>query len=218
MRICIQRLLLWQGLIERMADRGLSAEEQRGLFGELTTLQSFLLPLIGPDAAVTAWVGPDGANQDFVAGGVGVEVKATIMKMPVRLRISNERQLDETGLAALLLCHVSLVPTLGRGKTLPMIVETLRATLAASPVASREFEVKLVRAGYIHSEREQYDSTGYSISGTDYYHVREGFPRLIGAAIPGGVGDVSYSVAVDMIASYAIDPDQAALIVSQDHG
>lgn len=199
---CMERLTLWQGLIERVPEDGLSAEAQRGLFGELTILTELMIPALGKMEAVSSWAGPTGARHDFITKAIGVEVKTTISKAPVRLRISNELQLDDTGLDALFVAHVRLLPMTSRRMTLPSLIEELRKRLDDTPTALAAFEQRLVLAGYLDTDRERYGSVGYVVSGMDYYRVEDEFPRLIKGNLPLGVGDVTYSIPVDMLGAY----------------
>lgn len=199
---CMERLTLWQGLIERLPEDGLGAEAQRGLFGELTILAELMIPTLGNMGAISSWVGPTGARHDFTAKAVGMEVKTTISKAPVRLRISNELQLDDFGLDALFVGHVRLLPMTSHRMTLPALVEELRKRLDAQSPTLGEFEQKLVLAGYLDADRERYASVGYVVSGMDYYRVEGEFPRLIKGNLPPGVGDVTYSIPVDMLGAY----------------
>lgn len=54
----------------------LSAEEQKGLIGELLVLERYLIPLFGPADATSAWVGPTGSPKDFECGRTAIEAKA----------------------------------------------------------------------------------------------------------------------------------------------
>ena len=199
---CMERLNLWQGLIERLPEDGLGAEAQRGLFGELTVLAELMIPALGKLEAISSWAGPTGARHDFIAKAVGIEVKTTISKAPVRLRISNELQLDDTGLDALFVGHVRLLPMTSHRMTLLALVEELRKRLGDTSAALAGFDQKLVLAGYLDADRERYGSAGYVVSGMDYYRVENGFPRLIKQNLPSGAGEVTYSIPVDMLGAY----------------
>ena len=88
LRLCIDRLSMWQGLFERVPPEGLSEEAQRGLFGELLILENFCLAKLRTLGAVTSWAGPDAAHQDFKIGDAAIEVKTTLAKRHARLSIA----------------------------------------------------------------------------------------------------------------------------------
>jgi Putative PD-(D/E)XK family member, (DUF4420) len=110
------------------------------------------------------------------------------------LRISSERQLDETGADALYLAHLSIDARQGGGETLPEAVEAIRA-LARGGNAEGPLEDRLGNAGYLDIHASRY-TTGYTLRRLSLYRVEEGFPRIVERDLADGVGDVRYSVAV----------------------
>jgi hypothetical protein len=101
------RLRRWQQFLTT-AREAMSIEAQRGLWGELHVLRTHLLPALDPAATVAGWKASAAAHQDFQFSGGAVEVKTTAAKQPQSVRITSERQLDDTGVGALFL-HVVVV-------------------------------------------------------------------------------------------------------------
>jgi Putative PD-(D/E)XK family member, (DUF4420) len=196
------RVRRWQSFL-RETSTGLSPERQRGLFGELFFLRRVLLGSVPAPAAVGAWVGPNGAPQDFAFGEVAVEVKTTAGAQPQLLRITSERQLDTTALKHLALFHLSLDARDGAGQSLPDLVAETRKALQ-DPASADIFEDRLFTAGYLDAQAVQY-RTGYTVREAAIFLVGEGFPRLVEADCPAGVGDVAYSVAVSALTPFAVD-------------
>jgi hypothetical protein len=86
-------------------------------------------------SAVAGWKGPQGAHQDFQYPGAWIEVKTTLAKQPQTVRITSERQLDDTNGPALFL-HVLVLETHEGGTaTLPALVGQVRTALCAWPTA-----------------------------------------------------------------------------------
>ena len=86
-----------------MRDKKLSREKQQGLFAEL----KFLLKLISSTQisnhnAVESWKGGEN-HHDFQFKNRVVEVKSTTSKEPKKVKISNEKQLNDTDLDCLML-------------------------------------------------------------------------------------------------------------------
>jgi hypothetical protein len=190
----IARLRRWQRLLQRLPPEGLSPESQRGLYCELWTLQQIVAPEIGDEAAVEAWTGPEPALHDFQHPRAALEVKSTAGAQHQVLRISSERQLDDTGTDALYLIHVSIDVRLGAGETLPKIVASARQAVAGTPAEAR-LEERLHDAGYLDVHAQRYPSS-YTQRRVAAYRVVDGFPRIVEADLADGVGDVRYSVAV----------------------
>jgi len=201
------RVRRWQSFL-RETGTGLSPERQRGLFGELYFLRRVLLGSAPAATAVAAWVGPDGSPQDFAFGAAAVEVKTTAGAQPQLLRITSERQLDTTALNHLALFHLSVDARDGAGQTLPDLVAETRRALR-DPAAADRFEDRLFTAGYLDAQAVQYRA-GYTVRQAAIFLVAEGFPRLVEADCPPGVGDVSYCVAVSALTPFAVET--AALI------
>lgn len=205
LRRCLDRLSMWQGLFERISPEGLSIERQRGLFGELLVLEQLFLERLDPLAAVTAWCGSNAAHQDFLRGGLGVEVKASLAKRHARIQISNEKQLDERPHDRLILANVRLEESEGHGRSLPELVESLRRQLATDEQAARLFDEKLMDGDYLDVHAPLYEAHRYWPASIRYFHVEGEFPRLTEANLPPGVGDIGYSIIADDLGRWEID-------------
>jgi hypothetical protein len=203
----------WQRFLTA-SGQGLDAAAQRGLWGELHFLGAGLVPTLGADEAVAAWTGPRGAHQDFQAAAVWVEVKTTLAKQPQAVRITSERQLDETHAPALFL-HVLALESQEHGRdTLPARVAILRDALSTSAGAREAFEDSLLAVGYLDRDAARYATPGYSVRRADTYRVKDGFPRIVEAGLPAGVGAVAYDLGLAACAGFAVTPEafHAALI------
>lgn len=189
------RLRRWQRLLAQLSTEGLSGERQRGLYAELWLLRHHLLESVGSEESVRGWTGPEAASHDFELAHAAVEVKSTAGKQHQVLRMASERQLDDTGVAALYLFHLSLDARQGEGETLVEAVTAVRGELAATPVATL-FEERLLATGYAAAHEPRYRRTAYTVRERNFFHIQEEFPRITEADLPPGVGDVRYSVAV----------------------
>lgn len=190
----IARLGRWQRLLARLPVEGLGSDAQCGLYAELWTLREVVAGPLGLPTAIEAWTGPEPALHDFQHARAAIEVKSTAGAQHQVLRISSERQLDDTGTDALYLVHVSIDARQGGTETLPQIVETIRDA-ARGTAAEAPFEDRLALAGYLDVHARRY-VTGYTLRRVGAYRVQEGFPRIVEADLLDGVGDVRYSVAV----------------------
>jgi hypothetical protein len=208
---CLQH---WKRFFDVSGHDGLSDELLLGLFAELTFLRGFVCRQLGNNgSAVAGWVGPDPLCKDFQYPGCAVEVKGTASSEPVKVRISSERQLDDSGIASLLLFVLFTEHAAGSGgTTVPLLVEELRNYFDTSS-ARFLFEEKLLAYGYHDVHREKYDSKRFIIHGHRTFHVREGFPRLT-SLLPQGVGDVSYSLILSACARFAVTDKRLTELLS----
>lgn len=199
------RLEKWRLLFEKLGQKGLSAEAQRGLFGELVFLKQFIEKSQKPNYSVNAWKGTAKAVQDFQYSDWAVEVKTTHGKNQQKLHISSERQLDSSLVPNIYLIHMSLEVREGFGKTLNQIINEIIEVLENSPAALNSFRLKLLEIGYFEHHHDLYKSTGYSIRQTICYQITEDFPRITESMIPSGIGDVKYSLVISVNENWLVD-------------
>jgi hypothetical protein len=133
-------------------------------------------------------------------------VKSSAANEPQIVPVHGERQLDNTGLEALVLVHQSLEVLRDAGETLPMIVASLRTQGADQPEAGT-LEDRLLQSGYADLHENLYRRTGYAIRRTSFFHVHGGFPRITEHDLVDGVGAVRYSLAIDACRDFEVDED-----------
>lgn len=209
----LSRFARWQAFLERFGPDGLSDSAQRGLFGELWFLRSYLLPAAGP-GSVDAWMGPKMAPQDFHLPGLAVEVKTTTSKQHQKLRIAGERQLEISAALRIIVFHLSLDAHRDTGLSLVELVAEIRAQFATAPLALTAFNGGLVEAGYLDIQAPRYSRTGYIERERHFFEVRGDFPRIVGADLRAGVGDVFYSVSVAECLHYEMPEADVRLLLT----
>ncbi|WP_421555433.1 PD-(D/E)XK motif protein [Pseudomonas kitaguniensis] len=188
----LSRLNSWRHFLERAESSLLTLSEIRGLCGELVFLE-LLIDKIGLVEAVTAWVGPTGANQDFQFGFSAWEVK-TIRPGTERVIIASERQLDSDD-KTLQLCVVELSDSSSDsigGFNLNSQVLKIRDRLKPSYEALCSFNDSLILAGYVHHQK--YETLFFHLRRVTRYAVLDGFPRLRKASLPIGIVNARYEL------------------------
>jgi hypothetical protein len=188
----ISRLASWRQLFE-LGDLGLLSENQiRGLCGELLYLRT-LVESIGELAAVSAWVGPSRADQDFQAQSHAWEIK-TIRPGCDIIKISSETQLD-TKLRSVDLVVIELgncaVDSQG-AFTLNSMVGEIQSLLKTNYAARLLFDNLLFKAGYIF--RPEYDALNLAVRNVAVFGVHVGFPCITPDCLPVGVSRVKYDL------------------------
>ena len=199
----VARLFRWQMFFLNNPE-GLSEESQKGLYGELWFIRDFLIPRLGTLNALKSWVGPEKANQDFQLSGKAIEIKSS-SGINGTVRISNKRQLDQTGFSQLYLVHFTLDIHADRDNTLPELIDEIRSILDQQ--SSILFEDKLMEYGYLEVHRDRYGYSKYSLRNVQFYEVRDGFPRITEQNIMQGIKEVSYSISMDACLPYVVSPD-----------
>lgn len=203
--VLIGQLARWQRFLAASAT-GLEADAQRGLWAELQCLDTLLIPFFGAEAVI-AWKGPEGAHQDFQFASAWIEVKTTLAKQPQSVRITSERQLDDTHGPPLFLHVLALEAHPEGADTLPTRVAALRVALASASSARERFEDLLLAAGYLDRDAPRYATPGYVVRRADSFRVAPGFPRIIETQLTNGVGDVAYALDLAACAPFSVPPD-----------
>jgi len=198
----------WLKLLERGRSGVLDLYELRGLVGELLYLERVAMPKVGIEAAVACWVGPKGADQDFVFQDKRVEVK-TIREGADRVRISSAEQLDVSG-HDLKLAVVVLedVPGGGGGDSFDALelVGRLRRRIEPVPSVVEKFEDNLIAAGFL--EREEYAAFRFLFDRIRFFRVDGDFPRIVRTGLPEGIGALSYEVMLANCRSFEETPNR----------
>jgi hypothetical protein len=196
----------WQKFLA-VSTEGLSPEAQRGLWGELHCLRERLIPVLGVEMAVEGWKGGQKAHQDFQFLSGAIEVKTTTAKQPQAVRITSERQLDDSAWSPLFLHVLVLEIREGGAATLPILVESLRSQLVTHQSVREVFEDALLAYGYMDSHAGLYSGNGYLVRAAHWYRVMKKFPRLIESALPTSVGDVNYALSLAACEPFLVVPE-----------
>ena len=201
----LARLSQWQALFRRLSPSGLTREQQIGLWGELWLLRELLVPNVGMGAAIDAWQGPLGANQDVQLPALSIEVKSTTANALSTVRIANERQLEST-VPTLVLATILLQSHPTDGLSLQGMVR--QSHEAASVAGSGQpFGQRLAALGYREQDEDRYAQPCYEVREVSYFTVGDGFPRLIPDDLPSGVTKVSYDLALDACRAFSLDTE-----------
>ncbi len=198
----LNQVARWHRLLAVGSDGLLSAEQQRGLFGELVVLDEAITQL-GVDGAVDGWVGPDDAPQDFVFSPFFIEVKTVLSGTPT-VAVSSLEQLDIAS-ESLLLCVVEIVQC-GKGtggKSLYALANELRGRIESNVTARQRLEEQLERAGF--RDRSEYRDLDYRVSRTRWFKVGATFPRLCRSALPLAITEAKYRLMLAALDEHETD-------------
>ncbi len=213
----LARTWRWHRLLKSGLDKRLSDDEQRGLVGELFLLERHVLPALGALDAVRCWTGPLDAPHDFEISRIHVEAKARGSATPL-VTVSSEQQL-ESGNADRLFLHVTEVTTAAESGpdsfTVTDITNRIRVALAEREMAAVDlFEERLGAVGFDWTD--DYSDKSWVVGQEALYEVREGFPRITPAMVPGGVGNVRYMISLPDCEEFRVDP--ASLPITSSRG
>ncbi len=207
-RAFLARLRIWQEFMRRHGTKGLSREEQTGLFSELVFMFTRMLPIFSAHDCVSCWKGPGNGLHDFVACGISLEIKGTTFMPASTFKVSHIAQLDETQVDRLILCHYAWSLSETTGTSLPELVDKLRNRLGQEDTTALNlFNELLMQAGYLDAQTHLYQRH-YQQAHELFFKVSDGFPRLRVSDLPPGVADCSYLVELSACHSWSIVPEQ----------
>jgi hypothetical protein len=198
----MMRYAHWQRLMEKGINGLLSESKIKGLFGEILLLKDILVKKYGYFHAVQGWLGPKGADRDFVYGDLWYEVKTTNPSSSI-LQISSVEQLDTDEIGRLVWIKAEKTTVLDSlGLSLPALIAATRDTLANEPTALDHFEALLMEAGYIN--RVEYNDYFFVFSGMKQYWVGADFPRIHRQDLNAGICSAHYDISIAYIAKYEV--------------
>lgn len=207
LRAIESRVSLWLRFFNARGSAALSRSAQLGLIGELLCFLR-LLKFLGVYECVSSWTGPQGTTHDFQNARGAVEVKLTTSSSPERVRITSERQLDESVIPWLSLFVVRAQEVAAGTTGLPSLVDEVRREVrSASQTALTSLEERLLTAGYLDGDRDAYD-VRLTIRSIDFFRVSGDFPRIRPSEIRTGVFDVAYTIPWASIEPYRISDTQ----------
>ena len=196
----LMRFAKWQHLMEHGRSGLLSDSIIKGLVGELIFLEQEAFKNYGKNIAIQGWVGPNGADRDFVYPDTWFEIKS-IDPSATDIGISSLEQLDidQDGELVVLFLE-STSPTASNSISLTEQVNRVRNELQSDPETAILFENKLLDLGYI--DRREYDEYVYVDRGRKFFCVNESFPRLRRKKLPIGIQRAEYSISLPAITGW----------------
>ncbi len=196
--VVLNRTWRWHHLLRGGSDGRLSAEEQKGLIGELLVMERYLLSQLSALDAVAAWRGPLGAPKDFEIGRVCIEAKARRGAATPFIAINSEHQLDDTGTDALFLHVVDLdqAPSdTNEGFSVTQVADRVRNKIAAIDNGTVDaFESLLLAAGF--KWEDDYSISLWMEGSSRLYKVLGEFPRITAQDVTSGISNVVYSISL----------------------
>lgn len=215
----VARTWRWHRFLRSGGSGKLSAEEQKGLIGELRFLSDHLFPLLGETDALISWTGPFDAPKDFEIGTTCVESKTRRGASKPFVSITGEHQLDDTAVSGLLLHVCDVTAAVGGdgalGRTLTDLVDAVRELVAADePSALELLDERLAAVGF--NRAHDYSDDRWLAGADRFYEVRGDFPRIMGGQLTAGVANVKYAIDLHACEPFRLEPDQVKARIRGD--
>lgn len=196
----IQRYLKWQRLLQYSNAEVMPFSRQKGLIGELLYLLDNI-ESIGLENTLHAWVGPDGADQDFIFSNSWTEIKAVSLASD-KVKISSFEQLLQEMDGNLCVYTLETTTTGDDHILLSRLVNKIRTMLNSNIDLLDEFEMKIFKYGYRNKDEVEYNKHEFRLIERRDYIVNDAFPKLTKNNIPIEIISGEYSLSLAAIEKY----------------
>lgn len=198
--LLLKRYAAWHKLLQRRSNAMLSEAEQKGLIGELLYLKDRIERDMDVLTALAGWVGPEGADQDFVYTDGWHELKTT-GAASAEITISSVEQLNNPDDGELVVTRIDKCSPAHAGAfTLYGLVHQVISMINSIPTAKEILIQKLAVAGYI--DIKDYDQQSFVFSSRQKYIVNSSFPRFLRDSIPAEVVNLKYTLSLPSLAAW----------------
>jgi hypothetical protein len=92
------------------------------------------------------------------------------------------------------------------------IVASARS-LATNSGAEVELEDRLLEFGFLDLHAPRYAGTGYTVRESRFFHVTDGFPRLVEADMPDGIGGLRYQLAIAACTDFEVKEEVVSALI-----
>ena len=199
----VKRFKQWNKLLEHQRRSLMDESNRKGLLGELTYLCEVIDKGYPVYAAVQGWVGPDGADQDFVYADGWHEVKSVGVSAS-SVKISSLEQLANFDPGELVVMLIDkCAPERSGSVSLGEQVDLALGRVHEDADALSLLESKLTRYGFI--DLPEYREQKYVCSGKMRFRVDADFPRLTADNVSPQIIQAEYSISLAGIEGWRME-------------
>lgn len=193
------RYIMWQKLFTKGANGLLSENELKGLIGELYFLEKYMIPNYGQAIAISSWMGPEKAPQDFVCTNMWYEIKSS--STPQNVTINSIEQLDSSipgNLIVIEIKNTSIADT--SGITINKLVEEIKNNLTEEN--KQVFTDILLSHGYCNLE--EYNFKVFKILSMNLFEINQDSPVLHKSQLPPTIISATYTLNTTLLKNEAL--------------
>ena len=194
------KVLEWRDFFQEVKKTKISRNVIKGLIGEL----SYLKHLILTDALsnLNCWSGPLGARSDFFVNNSRIEVKSTTTTNPVKISISNLKQLEIDSDDLYIVLYELMENE--EGLSLKKLIGELESLIENKGLSKSDFYKRLELVGCNSGTIMSTEKDSYKIIRQSKYKVTSEFPRLTSCKVPKHLVDVKYSILKDGVKGFEV--------------
>jgi len=209
---CIFIINRWSDWFSAVSD-GFSLIQMIGLLGEMYTLNNYLIPILGDELAIRAWLGPEGAQQDIVADKFSIEVKAHHAGFNDKIHISSIGQLDSVMTEKFFIFKIDFSPSHDESSySLGSLNQSISQQLAKHPSALKKFNKKY-DSQVVGASSEKLVKKFHLVS-ESLYEITKGFPMIHAGDLDPPIikNTIEYAIDVSQIKDFLLDISLAEAI------
>ncbi|MBF0841006.1 PD-(D/E)XK motif protein [Staphylococcus lentus] len=181
----------WQKLFDEKSLEILSFKKILGLIGELYFLKNVIFEKKGVINGLLAWIGPSGADKDFVFENTWFEVKSKLTNKN-EIFISNQNQLESEIDGYLVVASFEKTSELNEESVnLIKLTQQIEEVIPEKHL-KKKFNEKLIGIGFITNEL--YEDFNFKMLSIDYYKVDDKFPKLYSSMDNNSIINISYEI------------------------
>ena len=198
----IYRYNEWQSLFDDMGNTALTFAQIQGLLGELYFLKYELIGMYGVEEAIRGWIGPHGANKDFVFEKEWYEVKTKSINKD-HVHISNYTQLEsiEPGLLVVISCQQT-----SELSNSAYSLMKLHSSLIEEIRDDELLEIYLEKLAHLHFIPDvSYEEPIFDIAKPKYYCVDSQFPKVKKEEDDKAIFNIKYDLYLPMLEKYIVE-------------
>ncbi len=203
LHLVVKRFKQWNKLLEHQRKNLMDESSRKGLLGELIYLCDVIDSGYPLAAAIQGWVGPDGADQDFVYASGWYEIKSVGISAS-SVKISSLEQLANSDPGELVIMRIDkCAPERSGAVSLGEQVDLILARVHKDPDALLLLESKLMRCGFI--DLPEYREQKYVCSGKMRFRIDADFPKLSAANVAPQITETQYSISLAGIENWRME-------------
>lgn len=198
----IQRFREWQTLFEKEVSSIMDFHAIVGLIGELHFLKEFMIKKYGVQESIEAWVGPNGADKDFVINNTWYEIKTkSLNKETIHLNNQNQLFSDKVGYLTIISYEKTSLLNEGSINLLDLYYEI--SNLIGKQSLQTIFDNKLASVNFIPVDK--YRETNVLLHKTDFYKVDQEFPQIQNIEFHNVITNIEYDLFLPELKSYKVE-------------
>lgn len=190
-RRLVQRYYEWRILFEQQSQKHLDFTEIQGLFGELFFIKNFLFDKYGVSKTISAWVGPMGADKDFMFHNIWYEVKTKALNKDT-IHVNSKTQLTsaEEGCLVIISCEKSSPEPLRSFNLMELYFDIIN--IIPDDKSKADFQKKLALIDFVPNDF--YTGQNFLFHEITYYKVSNSFPSIPINIIDKAITNIEYDL------------------------